>query len=814
MWRGIVTLGLLLVSFVIFFTPAAYSVNSLNKYPLNPVISPQQGTFDSSHTHAISILNKDQIYKCWYAGHNGTRWQIGYATSSNAISWDKYSNNPVLPYSPADATEQHVHTPHVLFDESLYKMWYTASPNDTSNWTIRYATSNDGINWTKHGQVLGPTQSWWDTQGVVWPIVIHETTEYQMWYGARHTDGVWRIGYAISDDGINWTPDSHNPVINLAPYGSFANNPFVYLKDNQYEILFQGFDNNIIHGISLNGIEWTNFESVLIRTPNTFDSDLVSGAELIELSNGTNLIYYSGRGNLNGTVANRIGFAADGPLPGEPTWTPTPSPSPTPTVTPTPTNTPTPTPSPTPSPTPTPTLTPTPTPTPSPTPSPTPTPTASPTPTATPTPTIEPTPTPTPTPAPAKKVIIIPGMFGSWNTDAFVHCKLDDYRGDWMLFPGIGWQVYGPIIQHLKDNGIDTQVFTYDWRQDIRVSADRLSEFIDAHTATGERIHLVGHSMGGLVARAYAGRTQAAGRIDRLLTVGSPHTGTVLAYPSWSGGQIWNDNLFMKIALTTVVKRCNQTHRISDIQTIRQYVPSTQNLLPVFNYLTDKKSGQSIPYAGMSAQNSWLPDVSFIPPFGGAWVGSIHGVGRNTLVSLSVKSPNKRKIERDLWDDGKPADKFSSPDGDGTVLADSASIPDAENISIPGDHIGIITTPEAVRTISDFLGISPITQRISTTLSSTPQSAAVILSYPSRSILRKPDGELVPDTDGMITLLSPESADYPIVIQPKSLETLVVIGQFQSNGDVSWKEYRLRNILPKFRTVRLDFRQPVPDPLR
>lgn len=48
------------------------------------------------------------------------------------------------------------------------------------------------------------------------------------------------------------------------------------------------------------------------------------------------------------------------------------------------------------------------------------------------------------------------------------------------------------------------------------------------HLTGCSRVTLIGHSMGGLVARAYLGRLGAA-RVDRLITIASPHSGTLLA---------------------------------------------------------------------------------------------------------------------------------------------------------------------------------------------------------------------------------------------------------------------------------------------
>lgn len=61
--------------------------------------------------------------------------------------------------------------------------------------------------------------------------------------------------------------------------------------------------------------------------------------------------------------------------------------------------------------------------------------------------------------------------------------------------------------------------------------ADRLAERIEAICAlTGsEKVHLVGHSMGGVVARWYVQELGGDERVDTSITIGSPHSGTYAA---------------------------------------------------------------------------------------------------------------------------------------------------------------------------------------------------------------------------------------------------------------------------------------------
>lgn len=67
---------------------------------------------------------------------------------------------------------------------------------------------------------------------------------------------------------------------------------------------------------------------------------------------------------------------------------------------------------------------------------------------------------------------------------------------------------------------------------DIRVAAAHLGEEVERIVAeTGyERIHIIGHSLGGLIARYYVTRLGGDERVHTLVTLGTPHGGTYAAY--------------------------------------------------------------------------------------------------------------------------------------------------------------------------------------------------------------------------------------------------------------------------------------------
>lgn len=67
---------------------------------------------------------------------------------------------------------------------------------------------------------------------------------------------------------------------------------------------------------------------------------------------------------------------------------------------------------------------------------------------------------------------------------------------------------------------------------DLRAAAERLERLVERTCEqTGyERVHVVGHSLGGVVARWYVQRRGGDARVHTLCTLGSPHSGTTAAH--------------------------------------------------------------------------------------------------------------------------------------------------------------------------------------------------------------------------------------------------------------------------------------------
>jgi triacylglycerol lipase len=94
--------------------------------------------------------------------------------------------------------------------------------------------------------------------------------------------------------------------------------------------------------------------------------------------------------------------------------------------------------------------------------------------------------------------------------------------------------IFTVLSRRLRGRGFE-RVVTLNYSpvtNDLRAAAEGLAGQVEALVArTGyERIHVVGHSLGGLIARYYVQRLGGDARVHTLVTLGTPHHGTLAAH--------------------------------------------------------------------------------------------------------------------------------------------------------------------------------------------------------------------------------------------------------------------------------------------
>jgi predicted GH43/DUF377 family glycosyl hydrolase len=235
-----------------------------DKYVANPVLDiSYSGGWDSLGVETVSILidsaaPSTERYKMWYAGQtfNDYRYEIGYAYSPDGLSWTKYPA-PVLQVGAGSEWDNgFLEGPSVIKEGNSYKMWYcgydvTVDGSGTDGRAnIGYATSTDGILWTKYvnNPVIVTGVASWDSIYVQDPHVIKEGNEYRMWYGGGQNDTYYdqQVGYATSSDGINWSKSPLNPVLQRGDSGEWdqilSSFPSVLNDGGMYKMWYTGRD--------------------------------------------------------------------------------------------------------------------------------------------------------------------------------------------------------------------------------------------------------------------------------------------------------------------------------------------------------------------------------------------------------------------------------------------------------------------------------------------------------------------------------------------------------------------------------------------
>jgi len=217
------------------------------------------GTFDDSGIMPTSIINvgsKKYLYYIGWTTRGTVPYQnaIGLAISEDGgLTFNRLSEGPIISINHVEPYFSG--TSFVIFDDDIYKMWYLSCTEWIKTQTkvepiynIKYAESQDGINWNQTGTVaieLSP-----DEGGLVSAAVIKRDGTYQMWFGKRkkedyreNTENTYRIGYAESTDGINWVRKDDFSGIDLSEEGwdsQMISYPYVAKVNHDFLMFYNG----------------------------------------------------------------------------------------------------------------------------------------------------------------------------------------------------------------------------------------------------------------------------------------------------------------------------------------------------------------------------------------------------------------------------------------------------------------------------------------------------------------------------------------------------------------------------------------------
>ena len=166
--------------------------------PADVIYNPSGSVDITAPTDEASVwANRFVMY---YDGTTGGDEALGLAVSNDGMNWQGY-NNGVAPvfagtYSGNPDWDEDYATRATVIKESddLYHMWYSGG-HGRMNEGIGYASSVDGINWTRDAAnpifyiTDGPA---WRSDRTYTPMVIGD----EMWFTGKSGAGAYTIGYA------------------------------------------------------------------------------------------------------------------------------------------------------------------------------------------------------------------------------------------------------------------------------------------------------------------------------------------------------------------------------------------------------------------------------------------------------------------------------------------------------------------------------------------------------------------------------------------------------------------------------------------
>jgi predicted GH43/DUF377 family glycosyl hydrolase len=225
--------------------------------PIIPLGEP--GTFDESGTnpsYAIRVNDEIRIYfsgwtRCESVPFNAA---IGVAISKdNGQTFCRLGMGPVLSFSVDEPFL--LGSPRIKYFNNQWYLWYAAGKKWIEDkgkpepvYKIRMAYSNDGINWVKYGKDLIDTKLEVDECQASAEVFFlnnryHMFFSYRASRGYRSSNKGYRIGYACSDDLLNWSRDDSKAGIDVSGEGwdsEMISYPNIFDLNDKVYMIYQG----------------------------------------------------------------------------------------------------------------------------------------------------------------------------------------------------------------------------------------------------------------------------------------------------------------------------------------------------------------------------------------------------------------------------------------------------------------------------------------------------------------------------------------------------------------------------------------------
>jgi len=204
-------------------------------YSKRPIIDiGDDGCFDDNGVVTASLLKDGENLYMFYSGYQKcvkVPYLIftGVAVSTdNGLSFNKLSKRvPMLDRIEGESGTRCV--PYVIKEGDLYRMWYTA---DSDNgwidgpgnkklplYDLKHLTSSNPTNWPRENGTVAVGFKDKDEHGIAKCTLWKDNSVYKIIYSIRSLSKGYRLGYAESHDGLDFTRMDESIGINVSESG-------------------------------------------------------------------------------------------------------------------------------------------------------------------------------------------------------------------------------------------------------------------------------------------------------------------------------------------------------------------------------------------------------------------------------------------------------------------------------------------------------------------------------------------------------------------------------------------------------------------
>ena len=214
---------------------------------------------------------------------------VGEKFPSELVRFVPYDKNPVFTAEPGQWDSNIRERGWIMREDSIWKMWYTGYEKDEETHKLGYATSPDGIHWTRH-----PRNPLYKDHWVEDMMIVKHDGKYIMFAEGLND----RAHMLISKNGLDWERVGlldirlkNGQPITDGPYGT----PTAWRENDTWYLFYERNDLGIWLAKSKDLKVWTNVqdEPVLTPGPAEYDRDLVALNQIIK-HKGRYYAYYHG----------------------------------------------------------------------------------------------------------------------------------------------------------------------------------------------------------------------------------------------------------------------------------------------------------------------------------------------------------------------------------------------------------------------------------------------------------------------------------------------------------------------------------------